>query len=65
MLKVMTFNLRVDTENDGINRFFRRTDRVLKVIRDESPDVIGFQEDLEDMRDFLRKVLPSYTILGC
>ena len=65
MLKVMTFNLRVDTENDGINRFFRRTKRVLEVIQKESPDVIGFQEDLEDMRDFLRKVLPSYTILGC
>ena len=65
MLKVMTFNLRVDTENDGINRFFRRTDRVLKVIRDESPDVIGFQEDLEVMRDFLRKELPEYTMLGC
>ena len=46
----MTFNLRVDTEKDGINRFFLRTDRVLKAIRDESPDVIGFQEDLEDMR---------------
>ena len=64
MIKVMTFNLRVDTEKDGINRFFLRTDRVLKAIRDESPDVIGFQEDLEDMRLFLRRNLPEYTFHG-
>ena len=64
MLKVMTFNLRVDTENDGINRFFLRTDRILKVICDESPDVIGFQEDLMSMRTFLRENLPEYTFHG-
>ena len=64
MIKVMTFNLRADTKRDGINQFFLRTDRVLKTIRDESPDVIGFQEDLVAMRDFLRKNLPEYTFLG-
>ena len=65
MLKVMTFNLRVDSPGDGINQFFLRSPRVLKAIRDESPDLIGFQEDVDDMRAFLRKNLPEYTILGC
>ena len=65
MLKVMTFNLRVSSPGDGINEFFLRTPRVLKAIRDESPDLIGFQEDVDDMRAFLRKNLPEYTILGC
>lgn len=65
MLKVMTFNLRVDSPGDGINQFFYRTPRILKAIRDESPDLIGFQEDVDSMRAFLRKNLPEYTVLGC
>jgi endonuclease/exonuclease/phosphatase family metal-dependent hydrolase len=61
----MTFNLRVASPGDGINEFFLRTPRVLKAIRDKAPDLIGFQEDVDDMRAFLRKNLPEYTILGC
>lgn len=65
-MKVMTFNLRVDVEVDGINRFFSRTDRVLEVIRNESPDLIGFQEAKDNMRAFLRENLKNdYTVLGC
>lgn len=63
-LRVMTFNLRVDTPNDGINQFIKRTDRVLEAIRAEAPDIIGFQEATDSMRDFLRKNLPEYAILG-
>ena len=65
MIKIMTFNLRVNTPNDGINEFFLRSERVLKAIRDENPDLIGFQEDKDEMRAFLRRELPDYTILGC
>ena len=65
MLKVMTFNLRVDSPGDGINQFFSRAPRIFKTIRDESPDLMGFQEDADDMRAFLRKNLSEYTILGC
>ena len=65
MLKVMTFNLRVDSPGDGINKFFLRAPRVLKAIRDESPDLIGFQEDNDAMRVFLRENLSEYTVLGC
>ena len=39
-LKVMTFNLRMDTEGDGINYFPNREHRVLDVIRTEQPDLI-------------------------
>ncbi|MBQ8213467.1 MAG: endonuclease/exonuclease/phosphatase family protein [Clostridia bacterium] len=65
MLKVMTFNLRTDSEIDGINRFFLRSDRVLEAIRNEDPDVIGFQEAAGPMREFLYKNLNDYTIIGC
>lgn len=65
MLKVMTFNLRTDSEIDGINRFFNRSDRVLEAIRNESPDLIGFQEAAGPMRKFLYENLTEYTVLGC
>ena len=65
-LKVMTFNLRLNVETDGVNYFFNRTDRVLETIRQENPDIIGFQEATDDMRNFMRQSLKSsYVILGC
>ena len=42
-LKVMTFNLRYDTESDGENCFRLRKPRVLEAFRSEMPDLIGFQ----------------------
>lgn len=62
---VMTLNLRYDTEKDGVNRFFLRTDRILETIRAENPDLIGFQEADDAMRSFMREQLPEYTVLGC
>ena len=64
-LRVMSFNLRVETPNDGINRFFNRSPRVLETIRREDPDLIGFQEAKNEMRAFLREQLPQYVVLGC
>lgn len=63
-LKVMTFNLRIRARTDGENIFDNRAPRILKVIRDEHPDVIGFQEANDDMADLLRANLPEYYILG-
>ena len=64
-LRVMTFNLRVETLADGINDFFNRSHRVLEAIEREAPDLIGFQEAKDEMRAFLRKKLPQYVVLGC
>ena len=64
-LKFMTFNLRVDVTEDGINSFTNRFHRVLDVIRDENPDVIGFQEVTSAMREALRENLREYTLQGC
>ena len=65
MIKVMTFNLRTDSEIDGINRFFCRTDRVLEAIRNENPDLIGFQEVSDRSRAQLRDSLTNYVVVGC
>ena len=64
-IKVMTYNLRFDGEWDGINSFTNRFSRVLEVINKESPDVIGFQEVTDSMRDRLRRALPDYCMVGC
>ncbi len=66
-LKVFTFNLRVEAEVDGINRFSNRHGRVLGVIEEYLPDLIGFQEVNDDMRAWLGDALPAlgYTTLGC
>lgn len=66
-IKVCTFNLRTDVESDGINKFTNRHGRVLDCIREQSPDVIGFQEALDSMREWLGDELSplGYTVVGC
>ncbi len=64
---VMTFNLRVDAEIDGINRFPHRKGRILEVIEKHKPHVIGFQEANDTMREWLAEALSGggYTVVGC
>lgn len=63
--RIMSCNLRVDTPADGINCFDNRKERLRDAILEAAPDVIGFQEAREHMRDWLRENLTEYTILGC
>ncbi len=64
-LKAMSFNLRYDNAGDGINAFSSRYPRAIRIIEDERPDIIGFQEVTDSMRALLRKELKDYTIVGC
>ena len=66
-LKVFTFNLRVEADVDGINHFQNRRGRILEVIGNFSPDLIGFQEVNDNMRRWLGDALSAegYTVLGC
>ena len=64
-LKIMSFNLRVDNTGDGINSFTNRFHRVVEVLEQEKPDLVGFQEVTQGMRDRLRDQLPGYTVQGC
>ena len=63
-LKVMTFNLRIRVEGDGINCFDFRRDRILEVISQEQPDLIGFQEATTEMLVWLKQSLSDYVVLG-
>ena len=64
-LKVCTFNMRCRTPHDGDNIFDNRTGRISDFINETSPDIIGFQEVTDFMRDWLKANLKDYTVLGC
>ena len=63
-LRVMTFNLRVDTWVDGRNRWERRRDAVADRIRSWDPDLLGTQEGQDAMLTFLRGRLDDYGFYG-
>lgn len=64
-IKVMSFNLRVPSDADGINHFKNRESNVLKAIDAENPDIIGFQEATDYSRAFLRRKLSDrYAVIG-
>ena len=45
-MKVVTFNIRCDYGQDGLNEFANRKELILRKINQEKPDIIGFQEVL-------------------
>jgi endonuclease/exonuclease/phosphatase family metal-dependent hydrolase len=63
-LKAMTFNVRLATGDDGENVWSKRRDLAIKVIRDESPDVLGVQEAQPIQVDELVDALPEYVNVG-
>jgi endonuclease/exonuclease/phosphatase family metal-dependent hydrolase len=63
-LRVMTFNLRVRTRLDGHNIWDRRRDTVVQRVRAFDADLLGTQEGLATMEDFLREKLDDYTFSG-
>ena len=63
-MKIVTFNLRMETAADGPHRFRNRREAIAERIRAEAPDILGFQEALPEMYDFLREKLPEYTFVG-
>lgn len=64
-MTVMTFNLRVEADIDGINHLKNRKGKILDTINNYQPDLIGFQEARDETRDWLRDTLADYTVIGC
>lgn len=63
-MKIVTFNLRMENPDDGPHRFTLRREAILARIRAEKPDVIGFQEALPEMMDWLEENLGEYCFVG-
>jgi len=62
--KLMTYNLRYDNPNDGINKWELRKENIINLINGYSPDVFGTQEGLCRQLAFLDENLPDYSYLG-
>lgn len=60
----MTWNLRMDTPNDGENRWDLRKHKVAGLIAFHEPDVIGIQEGLHHQLMYLDSILTNYSFVG-
>lgn len=63
-LRVMSWNIRLDTPDDGINQWHLRMDGLTNEIMQRNPDVVGVQEAKHNQMKDMRKKLKGYTSLG-
>jgi len=63
-IRVMSFNIRYGTANDGANHWNKRKEFLLDTIHAYAPDLLGTQETLGFQKDFLAENLPGYASLG-
>ncbi len=63
-VRVMSFNIRYGTANDGENHWSKRKEFLIETIRKFDPDLLGTQETLGFQRDFLQEQLAGYGSLG-
>jgi endonuclease/exonuclease/phosphatase family metal-dependent hydrolase len=63
-IRVMSFNIRYGTADDGANSWPFRRSLVFDVIRGHRPDILGVQEALRAQLDEIGTEVPGYTELG-
>ncbi len=60
MLKLMTYNIK----NNYKEKTFKRIDKIIKIIKEENPDIIGLQEVNFKVKNYLKDNLKEYQIFG-
>lgn len=63
-LKIMTYNLRYDNPDDGINAWPKRNANVALLIKKYNPDLLGIQEGLHHQLRNLDSLLKDYAWVG-
>ncbi|MFC1637132.1 endonuclease/exonuclease/phosphatase family protein [Planctomycetota bacterium] len=63
-VRIMSFNIRYGTANDGENRWPNRRQMVFDVIRDHKSDVVGLQEALKFQIDEILEAVPDLGMIG-
>lgn len=63
-VRVMTFNIRYGTADDGKDRWPNRREQLFALVREEAPDVLGLQEALHFQLEELRAAVPGYALIG-
>lgn len=62
--KVMSYNIRYDNPNDGINKWENRKQEMVEMIRHYQPELLGTQEGLYYQLAFLDSSLTNYIYTG-
>ena len=63
-LKVMSYNVRYPSPDDGSDRWENRRDLLVSTIRKAAPDIIGTQELYQSQGDYIVRKLPRYAWFG-
>jgi len=63
-IRVITFNIRLDTPVDSMNAWPNRADMVCRFIKNEKPDLLGMQEVLLNQYELLDSALSDYASAG-
>jgi endonuclease/exonuclease/phosphatase family metal-dependent hydrolase len=64
VLRVMTFNIRLNTASDSLNAWPYRSDKVISEILFHDINLLGVQEALHDQMMDLQRGLPSFKAIG-
>jgi endonuclease/exonuclease/phosphatase family metal-dependent hydrolase len=63
-LRVMTYNIRLDIESDGVNRWANRRDEFIGQVALMRPAILGLQEVVAGQKADLERALPGYAFIG-
>ena len=59
-----SYNIRYDTENDGVNRWDNRKQWLVNQVKEFSPDILGTQEGLKHQIAYLDSALENFAFTG-
>ncbi len=63
-INIMTYNIRLNTDADGINKWDNRKEGIVSLIKNEDVDILGIQEALPDQIEYLSNQLKGYNYIG-
>lgn len=65
IIKVMSYNIRLGSGQDGNNSWEFRRPATIEMIKDQAPDIFGVQEALSYQLDFINDNCKKYASVGC
>ena len=63
-IKVMSYNLRLDIESDGENKWSNRREFLIDQVKFYAPDFMGVQEALPQQMNYIDEALSNYNFTG-